>query len=101
MATRGDGFPLYFLVTLVIMAMMCAIDYFLGERVILFNSWTLVALTANRFLGLALPHAPGGFIAGGWHLGRAALPLAWVLFVVGPALLSILVVKLGRRLARA
>lgn len=99
MAARGEGFPLYAIVTLVIMAMMCAIDYFLGSRVVLFNSWTLVATTANRLLGTAWTHAQGGFMAGGWHLGQAALPVAWVLFIVGPALASLLVVKLGRRLA--
>lgn len=96
MALRGGGLLVHVVVTLAIMFMICIIDYFMGDRVLLFNSWAVLAATLNSLLGTSLAH-PGGLFVGSWKLGAAALPLGWLLFIAGPALLSIVAIKIANR----
>lgn len=100
MSEKTGGVLTYLLATLAIMALMGVIDYLLGSRAEIFNAWTLIAVTANKLLGLGLSHPKSGFLIGQWRMGAAALPVAWALYIVVPAVLAVIVVKIADRVTR-
>jgi hypothetical protein len=64
------------------MTVMVVVDYFMGESAGFFNAWALLMHTARLVYDLQLSEATEVFILHQEMLGRAALMIAWALFLI-------------------